>query len=293
MIIIAVLLMLCFKQLAGAAPLQQICGTNGTYKPKSIYQANLQLLSTTLMNASSSSEATTPPVLFAKGSVGAAPDIVYGLALCRGDTANGSACAACVATAFRDARRLCALNTEAHVLYEACMLHFSYEDFVYRDDQIERGFLVVEDPSNDTIVANDVVVLLRDTANQAAYNSTSRYATGRMDVGRPGVPALYSLMQCTPNLSPDQCSDCFKVYGGLVEPTAGEHGVWIAGVWCSYRYSTYQFYQGQPVRRIGSSPPTTNTTTAPAPAPARVVVMPGEKPKSKNKMPHYFFPREG
>jgi hypothetical protein len=283
MIIVILLLMLCFKQLAGAAPLEQICGT---YKPQSIYQANLQLLSTTLMNASSSSEATTPPVLFAKGSVGAAPDTVYGLALCRGDTANGSACADCVATAFRDARRLCELNTEAHVLYETCILRFSYKDFVYRDDYTEKGFLVYRGPSTDMIADDDVKVLLPATAKYVAYSSSAiMYATSRMNVARPGFPALYSLMQCTPNLSPGQCSDCLDVINGLDDVT-GQHGVWIAGVWCTSRYSTYQFYQGQPRIRIGHLAPATNTTTTNTTAPP-VVVMPREKHKSKNKMPHY------
>jgi hypothetical protein len=37
--------------------------------------------------------------LFAEGSVGAVPDVVYALALYRGDT-NATACASCVATGF-------------------------------------------------------------------------------------------------------------------------------------------------------------------------------------------------
>jgi hypothetical protein len=93
-----------------------ICDNTGNYSTNSRYQANIDILSSTLPTKASSS-----PLLFAMSSVGAAPDTVYGLALCRGD-ANASTCLACVAAAFPEARQRCAHNKEAVVFYDTCLL---------------------------------------------------------------------------------------------------------------------------------------------------------------------------
>nr|TKW01523.1 hypothetical protein SEVIR_8G186600v2 [Setaria viridis] len=56
-----------------------ICDNTGNYSANSRYQANIQLLSSTLPTNASSS-----PLRFAMSSVGTAPDTVHGFALCRG-----------------------------------------------------------------------------------------------------------------------------------------------------------------------------------------------------------------
>ncbi|XP_062186719.1 cysteine-rich receptor-like protein kinase 10 [Phragmites australis] len=86
--------------------LDQLCGTSGNYTVNSTYQANIQRLATTLPKSASSSR-----MLFANATLGAVPDIVYALALCRGDT-NASACGDCVTTAFQDVQQLCAYNKD-------------------------------------------------------------------------------------------------------------------------------------------------------------------------------------
>ena len=111
-----------FAWLAAAQP--QVCGDSGNYSANSTYQSNLGQLSVTLPKNASAS-----PTLFATGSVGSVPDIVYALALCRGDT-NASACAACVTTAFQDAQQLCAFSKDASVFYDLCLLHFSNQNFL-------------------------------------------------------------------------------------------------------------------------------------------------------------------
>lgn len=110
-------------QLAHAQP-WEICGRSSNYTTNSAFQANIKLLYATLpRNASSSRD------LFAKASVGAFPDVVYALALCRGDT-NASACESCVTTASHDAQKLCAFNKGVTVYYELCFLRYSNLNFV-------------------------------------------------------------------------------------------------------------------------------------------------------------------
>jgi hypothetical protein len=57
--------------------------------------------------------------------MGAAPDAVYTLVLCRGDTSDAVTCASSVAYAFRVAQRLCALNKGATVYADPCILRYA------------------------------------------------------------------------------------------------------------------------------------------------------------------------
>lgn len=240
------------------------------------------------------------PTLFAKGSVGVAPDTVYGLALCRDDAAaNASACADCVAAAFRDAQQLCALVKTARVLRETCILGYSNHDFISYGSSVPESLLVVighDDvkpmagpaPSGEN-VSGIVESLLDETARMAAaYSLTSskaKYATGRVEVNNTGAgtlpAAIYSSAQCNPDMPPDDCRNCLdgiknmfvEAYPGSI----GRQGAWVVGAWCNFRYGTHLFYQGQPmyVKTTDSSgvvqttKRTTNTTATP-PAPVFV-----------------------
>ncbi|CAO2149516.1 unnamed protein product [Urochloa humidicola] len=78
MIIIILLTLSIFTPITTAQP-WQICGDAAmNYTTNSTYHTNLQLLSTILID-----NATTNPYHYATGYVGAAPDTVYGLALCQ------------------------------------------------------------------------------------------------------------------------------------------------------------------------------------------------------------------
>ncbi|CAL4986942.1 unnamed protein product [Urochloa decumbens] len=122
-----VLLTLAFTPIA-AAMSWHICGKAATnYTANSPYHANLELLSTALSN-----NASTNRYLFAMGSVGAAPDTVYGLALCRGDV-NAAVCRACVVGAFRAAQQRCAHREDVTIFCPSCRLRFSGKDFLRPD----------------------------------------------------------------------------------------------------------------------------------------------------------------
>lgn len=92
---VASLTVVLLARCAAAYP-WQVCGTAANFTANSTYQANLGLLATALPKNISSS-----PDLFATTMVGAAPDQVWALVLCRGD-ANATACSGCVSMAFQD-----------------------------------------------------------------------------------------------------------------------------------------------------------------------------------------------
>lgn len=125
---LTLLLLLLRPAIAAEAP---NCDSTTTYTANSTFEANLDRLAAALpANASAS------PAGFATATVGVAPEQANGLALCRGDT-NASACAACVAAAFREAKRACPLDRGASILMDACNLQFASRQFLdfLRPDQ--------------------------------------------------------------------------------------------------------------------------------------------------------------
>ncbi|OEL21280.1 putative cysteine-rich receptor-like protein kinase 20 [Dichanthelium oligosanthes] len=222
------------------------------------YSANLELLSSKLVKNTSAN-----PSPFAKGSIGTAPDTLYGLFLCRGDV-GASDCSGCAATVFQYAQDGVCGYKERTIFYDHCLIHISGQDFL---DDVMRplldtdGVAIVsrnhtdfilpgQKPSsrteNVTVVTDIIKVLLHDTARQAAYNSTWRYATGRMDFGGT-FPPLYSLTQCVPELTPSDCWECLRSVSEMARSyLQGDHGS-ILAVPCNLRYSTAHFYEGEPM----------------------------------------------
>ncbi|KAL6654946.1 hypothetical protein ACP70R_008411 [Stipagrostis hirtigluma subsp. patula] len=282
--IAAVFLVLGFSPFVPAAiagrPLTKLCG-DGTnnYTANSTYHANVEFLSTTLIQNASSS-------LFAKGYAGAAPDTVYGLFLCRGDV-GAADCSACGATVIQDAQQRCGLHRDVTVFYDHCLMRFSNQDFIGHMNPLELDgvkpwgttqdmpVLPGWDPvnSNESVrVITDIVgVLLAETARQAAYNSTLKYATGRMFVNST-FPPLYSVAQCTPDLAAGDCWECLKNITKMeTEVFAGRQGGRVLAVRCQLRYSTEKFYEGEPKWHI----------MPPADAVRPPVVVPGPSAKDK------------
>ncbi|CAN6211866.1 unnamed protein product [Urochloa humidicola] len=258
----------------------QLCGTSGNYTANSTYQANLARLATAL-----SRNASTSRALFAKGSAGAVPEIAYALALCRGDSSNGTACGSCVAAAFQAAQQLCAYDKDATVYYDACYLHFSNLDFL-SDTTSNSNELVLMNTQNVSspvkVFDAAVLALLNATADYATANSTTPrlFATGE-EAFDAANPTIYGLTQCTPDMSPADCRTCLgDIISIMPQYLSGRQGGRVLGVRCNFRYEVYPFFTGGPSLRLPapSSPP-------PALPPAPVNVTPTATPpgKSKNK----------
>lgn len=286
--IVLVLLILGFTPIA-AQP-WKICGDpTMNYTTNSTYHANLEHLSTMLTD-----NATANRYHYATGHVGTAPDIVYGLALCRGDV-NATACHACIATASLGAQQLCPYRADATVFYPTCRLRFSGKNFLHpnnyslildgvvntmntTDTTNTEPVLPNWDPSNSEAVADITGIikkLLQETASHAAYNSGARmFATGRMDV-RGGFPPLFSMAQCVPALSHRDCWSCLQVISYMATDNfAGRQGGRLLALWCNLRYDTVQFYGDDPMVTIMS--PVKEVVT-----PVALLVVPNQKHKSK------------
>ncbi|KAM3195442.1 hypothetical protein ACQJBY_071521 [Aegilops geniculata] len=227
---------------------------------------NVKVLAATLPNKTSSS-----PVHFATATVGQAPDVVYALALCRGDILNDTACAQSVAKTFGTLRNATPPDGEcfgAASYYTDSILLYSFNDIlapsIYTNSTgDENGGNPPFERWNVKNVTGDVPLitglireLLVETVEKAASATPRRFATGVMDSGTT-FPKVYSLAQCTPDLSTGDCLACLNHLLGLINSTmslrmGGQMGV----IRCYFRYEASPFYQGQPMISLGPPAPT-------------------------------------
>ncbi|KAJ1291232.1 hypothetical protein BS78_02G301700 [Paspalum vaginatum] len=296
----AVALFLVFTlapQLAAGDPLAApLCGSSGNYTLNSTYLKNIQRLAVTMPRSTSSS-----PTLFAKNTSGIIPDMVYALALCRGDT-NASVCSDCVASAFQDAQQLCAYNKDATVFDDTCLLRYSNQDFLtYVGDEFfilmntrnvststpgKKYVAIVVQPQGDTggsvfieynalnvtapfkVFDNAVGALVNATFDYAAADPYKRFGTG-VEWFQSSVN-IYSLAQCTPDMGQESCRTCLS---GLTQWAlkyfSGRRGGRVLGLRCNYRYEEYPFFSGNPLLQL---PEPSVGTLAPASEPAPVPV---------------------
>jgi hypothetical protein len=241
------------------------CGveTGVTFQDNSTYQANLNLIAATLPK-----NASTSPDLYATAEVGAVPERVSALALCRGD-ANASFCFSCLTTAFAHLESSCVNQKDAIIYYDPCMLRYSNVQFLSADED-DPGTVDADlgsFPSNNAKATSSpgqyelvVATLLNATADYAAYNSTRRYASGEAAVDRGEFSKVYSWAQCTPDLTPARCRDCLsRMMAQLTTLVA--IGARALGPRCSVRYETQPFIDGPVMLQLAAS------SGAPAPAP--------------------------
>ncbi|KAF7111638.1 hypothetical protein CFC21_111623 [Triticum aestivum] len=266
----AAALLLAFLLPPLAASQWQNCGKNGNFNQNSTYQANIQALSVTLPKNASSSR-----TLFAADSVGTVPDIVYALALCRGD-ANASACGACVSNGFKDAQQLCPYSKVAAVYYDLCYLGFSNQNILSATDGDNNALMLVNG-QNVTVPAKvfeaAVGVLMNATADYAAADSSRRFGTGEegFETIDKAKPKIYGVAQCRPDMSPADCRSCLAdIITYIPQYLTGRRGARVVGLRCNYRYEQYSFFTGPSMLQL----PAPSVGAPPSPAPANVTPPP-------------------
>ncbi|XP_044362063.1 G-type lectin S-receptor-like serine/threonine-protein kinase SD1-13, partial [Triticum aestivum] len=214
MIIIHALLLLVLIPLAAAQPWTNCGRGQGNYSAGSTYETNLLdlLLGTLCHNASSS------PTLFAKGSLGAAPDTAWALILCRGDV-SAKMCYECVTWAGHYAATACNRSRDVALCCDQCYVRLADHNFF--DPNGNAG--VVSSLSALGITNGDVVGydwaltgLFSSTVKYAVDNSSRMFAMGYSAETEPGI---YSAAQCAADLSRPQCRNCLQGLMGMWRTT--------------------------------------------------------------------------
>ncbi|XP_010247622.1 PREDICTED: cysteine-rich receptor-like protein kinase 10 [Nelumbo nucifera] len=234
--------------------LYNVCPNTTTYTTNSTFQTNLNFLLSSL-----SSNATPTNNGFYNTTAGRIPDRVYGLFLCRGDITD-DVCQSCVETATQDIIQRCPNRKVATIWYDDCMLRYSDLSFF----SVASGVSFYMWNTQNITDRNKFDQILDDTmnqiANRAAFNSSpKKFST--QEANFSSFQTLYSLVQCTPDLSGNSCYNC--LLGAISNiPTCcdGKQGGRVLGPSCNLRYEIYPFYRitanASPPSPLSPSPPT-------------------------------------
>ncbi|KAB5533850.1 hypothetical protein DKX38_016936 [Salix brachista] len=252
--------------------LYNYCPNTATYTRNSTYQANLNLVLSSL-----SSNATRNNINgFYNVSAGQAPDVVYGMFLCRGDVSN-SVCRNCVNFATKDVLEKCPIEKLAMIWYDECELRYSNRNFFSAVDQDFTLFMT--SPNNVTVDPDNFNQLVETTLNNISTRAASAASGAKkfavQQANYTGVQKLYSLVQCTPDLSTSDCSRCLEgaisKLGNCCNRRQGGRVIFPS---CNFRYEVYEFYNATAaVEAVPAPPPAT-----PSPPPSS-----GSKTSGKGK----------
>ncbi|KAK1375182.1 Cysteine-rich receptor-like protein kinase 41 [Heracleum sosnowskyi] len=207
------------------------CGTSGNYTINSIYKTNLNGALVKLYSAANTSKSG-----FYNASVGKDSGTVNVLVLCRGDV-QPDICRSCVKDSANNLTKLCPNQKEAVVWYDECMLRYSNNSVLKNlvHEPIRELFSVKN--ATDTLqFSKDLGVLLANVRKKAIE---LKFATGNRT--GPDHKTIYGLMQCTPDLSVDDCHDCLdKAIDNDIPP--GKIGAEIMKPSCRLRFEIARFY---------------------------------------------------
>ncbi|KAJ0735836.1 putative Gnk2-like domain-containing protein [Helianthus annuus] len=219
----------------------------GNYSVDSAYQRNLDATLSALPT-------TNNGFGFYNRSTGLGSDRVNSVALCRGDV-NPDVCLSCVNDSIENLPQVCPNQKEAILYLDYCLLRYSNEG-ILGNTQKEFNMslfnalnVTVTDGFRDALgsILNELI------GEAAAGGPLLKFATGKTN--QSDNTRIYALVQCTPDLSEQQCRICFddliSSYPGLFD---GRIGARIIQPTCSFRYETYRFFN-ETVQVISLPPP--------------------------------------
>lgn len=236
------------------------------YTTNSTYHKNLNTLLTTLTSN------TDINYGFYNFSFGENNDRVYSIGLCRGDLLPND-CRRCLNGSRENLTSVCPNQREAIFWSEneRCMLRYSDRLILgVMEDAPDFSSNNLDD-SVDVSLSDEVVTTLLNnlTSRAAKGDSRIKYAVGSLP--GPQYEVIYGLVQCTPDLSENDCNSCLaenlqqipscckgKIGGRVVRPS------------CNMRFETsFLFYEPRasppppPPSPLSPPPNTTGNNTKP------------------------------
>lgn len=242
------------------------CGLNGNYTQNSAYQSNLN----TLLSSLSSN---MDEYGFYNTSIGRNTDIVSAIVLCRGDV-ELQECRNCVNNTAHKLVRSCPEQKEAFGGYDDCMLQYTSRSIIGTSSNDPLLYMWDSGNASKPEEFNRELKKLVDRLRGEAANGDPlrKYATG--SATDPNDQTIYALVQCTPDLSPQDCSDCLtNAYGAMATcPCNGNRGSRQIGPRCNFRYQSYRFFK-QVAVQSHSPPPGRSAFAGKEDKSARIVII--------------------
>ncbi|XP_059437201.1 cysteine-rich receptor-like protein kinase 44 [Corylus avellana] len=235
----------------------------GNYTANSTYEENLNHL---LPSLSSNTEIDYG---FYNSSYGQSSDQVHAIGLCRGD-ANPDVCRGCLNNATSLLKQRCPNQKEAIGWYDYCMLRYSNRS-IFGVEETSPSFHMWNwnnVSANYVNQFNDDLRTLMDSLRSEAAAGGSRRKFAAKNATAPEFKTLYGLVQCTPDLSEQDCNDCLRgAIEGIPQCCDGKQGGRVVRPSCNIRFELYPFYNStatasSPVAPpVSPPPPLTNTNT--------------------------------
>ncbi|KAL9452698.1 hypothetical protein AB3S75_008483 [Citrus x aurantiifolia] len=241
-----------------------VCSTTANFTINSTYEKNLNLfLSSIPTNAGRGNGFSSG---FFNATAGQDPNRVYGLFLCRGDQTT-SGCQDCVTYATRNVLQLCPVSKQTILWYAECLLRYSDQSFFSTMAAAPTVSLFNRENVTDQGRFNDLVGTQMSQAVTQAVNNTKRFATRKANF--TAFQTLYSLAQCTPDLSSSACNRCLReAIARLPNCCRGKQGGRVLTPSCNVWYELYPFYNESatvppaPAPVLLSPPPPGSVTTS-------------------------------
>ncbi|KAE8723064.1 Cysteine-rich receptor-like protein kinase 25 [Hibiscus syriacus] len=224
------------------------CPNTTTFSVNSTYGGNRGSLLASLSSNSTRGNG------FYNTTAGRNPDTVYGLFLCRGDL-SAEACQGCVTFAATDISRRCPVEIIAIAWYDECLIRYSNVNIF--SAEAEEPAIILRNTQNITDqdrFNQQVEAMMSETATLAANTppGAKKFAARATAANLSSIQTLYSLGQCTPDLSSSDCDRCLRFAIGNLP--RGSQGGRVLSPSCNVRYEIYSFYNQTAVAPPPSPP---------------------------------------
>ncbi|KAL0305888.1 UNVERIFIED_CONTAM: Cysteine-rich receptor-like protein kinase [Sesamum radiatum] len=191
---------------------------------------------------------------FYNASLGQNPDRVNAIVLCRGDIQLDT-CRGCLQNATAELITSCPNQKQAIDWQDGCLLRYSNETFVGTLATGPTWYLRnMQNATSPDQFKQDLRTLLDNLRGQAAYGGSLRKVAAG-NISGPDFQTIYGLVQCTPDLSADDCSSC--LIGAAAEiPYCcdGKQGGRVLKPSCTLRFEIYPFYNGTRLQELARQP---------------------------------------
>ncbi|KAK3188262.1 hypothetical protein Dsin_027823 [Dipteronia sinensis] len=216
--------------------------SNNTFTGNSTYQTNLNLVLSSLASNSNGSDG------FSNATAGQDPNRVYGLFQCRSDL-NTTTCQDCVVYASTEVTQRCPTQKGNIIWYDECLVHYS-DSYIFSTVTTSPSFsLFNTEDATEPVRFHGIVLGLMNVSTTLAANNTKRYATRQGNYSTSQT--IYTLQQCTQDLSSDDCSRCLEqAIANLPNGKIGGRRLFPS---CYSMYELYDFYTHN---KTASPPPT-------------------------------------
>uniref|UniRef100_M4FIR9 Cysteine-rich receptor-like protein kinase 10 n=1 Tax=Brassica campestris TaxID=3711 RepID=M4FIR9_BRACM len=176
---------------------------------------------------------------FQNSTAGQDPARVTGLFLCLGDV-SGEVCRNCVTFAVNESLRQCPTQRDVVLYYDNCMLRYSDHNILSNlrtDGGYPLSSVITIPPDQQRSFRDLVLALMKQAATDAA---TSFKKLGARRTNFTEVQSVYGLVQCTPDLSTQDCSRCLET--SINQLHTDKTGSRLLLPSCNSRYELYPFF---------------------------------------------------